>query len=95
MTDAMLNEAALSEIEERCRAARAGPWVSWIEGRDHSAGSSFIEVGEGDLRGDDIELIGATAADQDFIAAARSDVPALLAEVRRLKALLQNDEIGA
>ena len=42
-------------------------------------------VGEGDHRGEDIELSGATVADQDFIAHARQDVPRLIAEVRRLQ----------
>ncbi|MBK9029887.1 MAG: NAD-dependent epimerase/dehydratase family protein [Myxococcales bacterium] len=37
-------------------------------------------------RDDDIELTGATVADQDFIAHARQDLPRLLAEVRRLRA---------
>jgi hypothetical protein len=36
--------------------------------------------------GEDIELLGATEADQDFIARARQDVPLLLAEIDRLKA---------
>ena len=36
-------------------------------------------------RGDDIELHSSTSiADYDFIAHARSDIPKLLAEVRRL-----------
>jgi len=42
-------------------------------------------TGEGDARGPDIELTGATAADQDFIAHARQDVPRLLAEIERLR----------
>src|SRR5437899_266367 len=51
-----------------------------IEGRDHTGGSSFIRT-----EGDDIELSGATTADQDFIAHARQDIPRLLAEIVRLK----------
>lgn len=46
-------------------------------------------VGEGLDRRDDIELTGATAADQDFIAEARQDIVALVAEVRALRALLK------
>ena len=42
-------------------------------------------TGEGESRGEDIELMGATNADQDCIAAARQDVPRLIAEVRWLK----------
>ena len=48
-------------------------------------------TGDGNLRGDDIELIGATIADQDFMAAAHQDIPLLLAEVRALRALLGVD----
>jgi hypothetical protein len=78
----------LDEIEERCNCASLGPWKSMVEGRDHTAGSSFIMTGPPDARGDDIELSGATTADQDFIAHARQDIPSLVAEVRRLRALI-------
>ncbi|MDR7219938.1 hypothetical protein [Aminobacter aminovorans] len=84
-----LNDDDLDAIEDRARRASAGPWKSYIEGRDHLGGSSFIMVGEGLDRRDDIELTGATAADQDFIAEARQDIVALVAEVRALRALLK------
>ena len=58
MTD---NEIKL--IEERCNKATPGPWVSYIEGRDHESGCDFIMTS-----GEDIELTGATHDDQDFIA---------------------------
>ncbi len=54
--------------------------VSYVEGRDHDSGSNFIMTSE-----NDIELSGATIADQDFIAHARQDIPKLLNEIRRLK----------
>ncbi len=73
-------------MKARCDAATPGPWRSWIERRDHEAGSSFIQTGEGTSRGPDIELSGVTAADQDFIAHARQDLPRLVAEVYRLRA---------
>lgn len=40
-------------------------------------------------RGDDIELIGATINDQDFIAHAREYIPKLLAEIASLKKQLK------
>ncbi|HEU4557104.1 MAG TPA: hypothetical protein VFS20_04615 [Longimicrobium sp.] len=83
-----LTAAELKEIEERCRRASAGPWISMIEGRDHTSGSSFIMTGLPHARGEDIELSGATDDDQDFIAHARQDVPRLVGEVIRLRALL-------
>lgn len=73
----------LLRIEELCNAATPGPWLSFVEGRDHQSGSDFIQTPRGD-----IELSGASQADQDFIANARQYVPMLLEEVRRLRALL-------
>jgi len=76
----------LDEIEARLRAATPGPWKSYVEGRDHTSGSSFVATPSSD-----IELAGATVADQDFIAHAREDLPRLLNEVRRLRARGQQD----
>ena len=42
-------------------------------------------------RGNDIELTGATLADQEFIAHARQDLPRLVAEVKRLRNLVGED----
>jgi hypothetical protein len=83
-----ISDEELEEIRLRCEAATPGPWTSYIEGRDHSSGSNFIMTGSGRDRGNDIELTGSTDADQDFIAHARQDIPILLAEVKRLRALL-------
>uniref|UniRef100_UPI003342CF4A hypothetical protein n=1 Tax=Castellaniella defragrans TaxID=75697 RepID=UPI003342CF4A len=83
-----MTEQQLREIEARCKAATAGPWVSCVEGRDHESGSNFIMTGPRNDRGPDIELSGATIADQEFMARARQDVPELLSEVCRLKAFL-------
>ena len=83
-----LTDDELVAIERRLAATQPAPWTSYVEGRDHTSGSSFVKTGEGATRGDDIELNGATAADQDFIAAARQDVPLLVAEVRALRRLL-------
>ena len=77
---AALGDTELEAIRRRCEQATPGPWTSFIEGRDHTGGSSFIRT-----EGDDIELSGATTADQDFIAHARQDIPRLLAEIVRLK----------
>jgi hypothetical protein len=72
----------MDAIRERCNQATPGPWKSYIEGRDHDSGASFIMTS-----GADIELIGASLADQDFIAHARQDIPQLLAEIQRLKTM--------
>jgi hypothetical protein len=79
-----LSEEELDAIRQRLAAATPGPWESFVEDRDHECGSNFIRTGGVD----DIEPIGATAADQDFIAHARQDIPRLLEEIERLKALI-------
>jgi len=73
----------LDEIQRRCDKATAGPWLSFVEGLDHSSGSSFIRTAE-----DDIYLIGGSTDDQDFIANARQDLPRLAKEMRALRELL-------
>ncbi len=89
--DDQLTEAdqELDEISARCDEATPSPWRSFVEGRDHTGGSSFIMRDEGAVRHEDIELTGATVADQDFIAHARQDVPRLVAEVVRLRRMLK------
>ena len=79
----------INDIKERCEKATPGPWKSYIEGRDHTSGSSFIRTA-----GEDIELTGATTNDQDFIAAARQDVPTLIEEVYRLRQLLEDNHVS-
>lgn len=88
--NSLLSNEELDKIRERCKRATIAPWVSYIEGRDHLSGSSFIMRGEGASRTEDLELTGATIEDHDFIAAARQDIPRLLNEIDRLKSLLRN-----
>jgi hypothetical protein len=85
----ILSEDDLMQIRRRCESATPGPWVSSWEGRDHDSGDSVI------LRGDqgqfeDLYITPCTLADQDFIAQAREDLPALVDEVLRLRKLLNN-----
>lgn len=85
-----LTHEYLQELKQLLADATPGPWTSFVEGRDHESGSSFIRTG-----GDDIELSGASAADQDFIARARQDVALLIAEIERLEALLEAGRTAA
>lgn len=80
MSDQPITAEHLREIQSRVDRATTGPWKSFIEGRDHTSGSSFIRTA-----GDDIEMRGATDEDHDFIASARQDIPLLLAEIYRLR----------
>lgn len=78
-----LTNLELTIIRKRADGASPGPWVSYIEDRDHSSGSDFIATGKGSHR-IDIEIHGATTADQDFIASSRTNVIKLLDEIDRL-----------
>lgn len=75
-----LTEQELRQILKRCQDATEGPWMSFVEGRDHVSGSNFIQTSK-----DDIELFGASVADQDFIASAKQDIPMLVYELAKLK----------
>lgn len=92
-----LTEADLDAILVRAEKSLAGPWEAFVEGRDHLSGDDFIRVGGLDDKTPDMYVTlsywndeppkPATPAVLDFIAAARQDVPRLVAEVRRLRAL--------
>lgn len=70
----------LREILASYSVTTPGPWVSFVEGRDHESGSNFIRTAN-----QDIELAGATTEDQDFIASAKQVIPELIAEIIRLQ----------
>jgi hypothetical protein len=76
-----LSDEDLGELERLLEQATPGPWRSFVEGRDHTSGSHFIQT-----EGKDIELVGATIADQDLIVAARNALLPLIDEVRRFRA---------
>jgi hypothetical protein len=78
-----LSAGRLAEIEAREQAATAGPW--WTDRLAESDGSESVGVDAGDdnwiVPCQDLD-----PADAEFMAHARVDVPALLAEIRRLTA---------
>ena len=83
-----MTEQELTAIEGRANAATLGPW----EGKEnigmvskHDACDTVFETGCGCCTENDL-----SAEDAAFIAAARVDVPALIAEVRRLRALVES-----
>jgi hypothetical protein len=92
-------DSEIVAMKRRYEATSIAPWVTFVEGRDMElGGSSFIMTGipKGDniwdeKRGEDIYISGGTIADQDFIAHARQDIPMLIAEIERLK-LMMNDK---
>ncbi len=79
-----MTDDELDAIEARANAATPGPWLpsldTWPPRRlDGSPRLSEIT-----------HSLGMFPGDMAFIAAARTDVPALIAEIRRLRALLDN-----
>ena len=73
----------LDAIEQRANAASDGPW--WNDSHEIYAGHGTSDdqwIGETC----NIDLLDAGAANGAFLAAARQDVPALVAEIRRLRA---------
>jgi hypothetical protein len=91
-----LSEDELEAMLARAQSALPGPWWASWEGRDHESGDSFIGTGVEDARGVDIYVTTddgpAGQADLDFIARARQDVPALVSEIRRLRATVQDPD---
>jgi hypothetical protein len=76
----------LDAIEARCNAATKGPWEAKCSYHDYP----YIVAHGWELGcGEDF----ARMPDADFIAHARTDLPALLTEVRRLRA--RNEELEA
>lgn len=75
-----MTEDELRAIEARAEAATAGPWTIHVEAFAAAAWLSGVWQGyEGEFG----------VPDAAFIAAARTDVPALIAEIRRLQDRLE------
>lgn len=93
-----MTDDKLAAIEQRVQAATPGPWHAPGLGEvhtDHDAGV-FIrrdEDGEGDPIVADFCSYPNWEGNAEFIAHAREDVPALLAEVRRLRAERDDVEV--
>lgn len=89
MKEHHISDAEIDELRQLCVSAAAAPWRAMVEGRDHSAGDSFIMIGRDDDRDEDMYITRdsgpASASDLDFIAAARNYLPRLLDEIARLR----------
>lgn len=87
-----MTDEEMSAIEQRCQRATPGPWHVWPTVYDGSQGWAISHDADGEpaigAAPCSLEQLATTAADSEFIAAARNDVPALLAEVRRLRECL-------
>lgn len=88
-----MKEIDLKQIIETTNKATKSPWVSYIEGRDFTSGSSFIMTGIESERDYDIEMFSVREEDQDFIAMSRNVIPDLVNEIFRLKQILNDNAI--
>ena len=80
-----LSDERIAEIRERCDKATPGPWSVDEESGDVWVPSIWRSVAI--IEDLDLPLVN-PAADRAFIAAARTDMPDLLDEVERLRALV-------
>lgn len=86
----------LAEIEARAAAATPGPWEVAEAGGPRGTDEYFVRMGEDDAYSDvaiaadifDPIYNEISQANASFIAHARADVPALVAEVRRLQEVI-------
>lgn len=79
----------LEAIKARCEAATPGPWNVAIG--NFSDDVSVVYVGSPGPKGSDQERYNLSKDDQKFVAHARADVPALVAEVEKLYAALMKE----
>lgn len=103
-TNEPMTQEQLDAIRERVDTATDGPWAPWLDqdGKPHMHGRLMVGVaagvipdGETWVEGPDVNNPVAetyTPEDRTFISHAREDVPALLAEVHRLRALTTVDD---
>jgi len=85
-----MTEAELSAIESRANAATPGPWVTACDAVGHEIAIAHV-FGSTEYIYADVGFIASRRGDAEFIAAARSDIAALVAEVRRLQSELDKD----
>lgn len=94
MTAPNLDDATLDRLMQLSMSADPPPWRSMIEGRDHMSGDSFIVTGPDDDRREDLYVSRdsgpADPPTLDLLAEARTYLPVLIAEVKRLRALGQD-----
>ena len=85
-----MTEAELAEIEALAKAATPGPWKRVFGDGEYFVTSPTNDEDNPVMSNTDFYPAAVTAEDQAFCAAARSAVPLLIAEVRRLRALVES-----
>jgi hypothetical protein len=90
-----LSAEELARLRKLSETGSPEPWTAMVEGRDFTAGDSFIMIGREDDRDEDMYISRdsgpAWSADLDLIAQARTFLPRLLDEIERLRASAQRE----
>lgn len=97
-----MRDLDLAAIRARADAATRGPWYTGIGDRHWSDGVEYVPVAVDDAREVDVALIrvcddgsySPAVETAEFIAHARTDVPALCDEVDRLRAFAERVAAG-
>jgi hypothetical protein len=80
----------LGEIEARANAATMGPWHVWDDGDVATTWTrSFTRRKSRETYTSEVHIANCGGADANFIAHARTDIPALLAMVREHRAVIE------
>lgn len=87
----MITSFNIKNISNRNERARKAPWKALVEGRDFFGGASIIKVTDFDST--EIEPIGLTAEEIDFIAIARNAVPELLGIIKGKDVALERNDL--
>jgi hypothetical protein len=89
MAGKRVSDAELDELRRLSERVARPPWRAIVEGRDQTAGDSFIMIGPEEDRDEDMYVSSdsgpASSAELDFIAAARNYLPRLLDEIVGLR----------
>lgn len=90
-----LSAATLTAIEARVNAATPGEWVAVDTGRKNGSHWYVVSSGEAiaSIHANDGSDEVQREPDAEFIAHARTDIPLLLAEVRRLQGMIDGWKI--
>lgn len=88
-TNSPMTQEQLDAIQARVDGATGGPWGCYGDGAHEVFDAG--EYSDGD-RGEVVAAVIDKLSDAVFIAEAREDIPALLAEVERLRALTTVDD---
>jgi hypothetical protein len=93
----MMTTDEYNEIKKRAEAATPGPWESNHNWEQDKFTDQYAAWGESPaISGNSLSsVIPQATLDANFIAHARKDIPALLAEIDRLHAIVANESYSA